>query len=110
VCDDDVFGSVSYPSSYSGYQDELAWAALWLHKATGDEDMLELAKLLYDECCSFSVNRAFSWDDKGPGVQILMYKHTGKQSRQLLLLLLQPLPGNVFVMHLDYSLPLYLSR
>ena len=67
-----------HDSSYSGYKDELAWAALWLHRATGDADMLEQAKALYDECCSFSINRAFTWDDKGPGVQILMYKHTGK--------------------------------
>lgn len=71
------------PSSYSGFLDELAWASLWLHRATGTATYLDKARAVYDSCCSYAMNRAFTWDDQAPGVQLLMYKHTGTRGRTL---------------------------
>jgi len=52
-------------SSWSGYQDELVWAAAWLYKATGDSVYLERAEDLYEEFTFFSrLPVQFSWDDK----------------------------------------------
>ena len=57
-------------SSFSGYNDELVWAALWLHKATGEQAYLDKAKSMYDQ---FGLGTGwFSWDDKAVGVQVLM--------------------------------------
>ena len=42
--------------SYSGYQDELAWAAVWLYKATGEATYLNYAKTIYSGN-GFSGNR-----------------------------------------------------
>jgi hypothetical protein len=62
----------SYYASVSGYKDELLWAALWLHRATGRADYLDY---VVDNADSFSgtgwaINE-FSWDVKYAGVQVL---------------------------------------
>jgi hypothetical protein len=62
----------SYYASVSGYKDELLWAALWLHRATGRADYLDY---VVDNAHSFggtgwAINE-FSWDVKYAGVQIL---------------------------------------
>ena len=62
----------SYYASVSGYKDELLWAALWLHRATGRADYLDY---VVDNADSFggtgwAINE-FSWDVKYAGVQIL---------------------------------------
>jgi hypothetical protein len=62
----------SYYASVSGYKDELLWAALWLHRATGRDDYLDY---VVDNADSFggtgwAINE-FSWDVKYAGVQIL---------------------------------------
>ncbi|AQK68595.1 Endoglucanase 5 precursor [Zea mays] len=60
-----------YPSS-SGYQDELLWAALWLHRATGRRDYLRYA---LDNAEAFGGTgwavSEFSWDIKYAGLQVL---------------------------------------
>jgi hypothetical protein len=60
-----------YPSS-SGYQDELLWAALWLHRATGRRDYLDYALANADEFggTGWAVSE-FTWDIKYAGLQIL---------------------------------------
>ncbi len=74
--------------SNNGYLDELAWAALFLHKATKEARYLQAAEALYPACCSASglsakrksakqTGSAFTWDDKAPGVQLLMFNATG---------------------------------
>jgi endoglucanase len=61
-----------YPSR-NGYLDELAWAAAWNFAATGDKDFLKRARTLYAEAVNTSLaGVAFSWDDKRPGLAVLM--------------------------------------
>lgn len=74
-------------SPTTGYLDELAWAALFLHKATEEARYLQAAESLYASCCSAATTTdkrrrrraeaAFSWDNKAPGVQLLLYNATG---------------------------------
>lgn len=63
-----------YPST-SGYGDELLWAALWLHWATGREDFLEYAVVnAYELGGAVWAIAEFSWDIKYAGVQVLASK------------------------------------
>jgi len=68
-----------YYNSYSGYLDELMWAAAWLHRATNKTSYLEKAETIYNQ--SFA-NSAFrwtqDWDNKNPGAMILLAQATGK--------------------------------
>ncbi|KAF8028672.1 hypothetical protein BT93_E1350 [Corymbia citriodora subsp. variegata] len=57
--------------SSSGYQDELLWAAAWLHRATGDKVYLDYLGSSGD---SGGVRTQFSWDDKYVGAQVLVAK------------------------------------
>ncbi|XP_043725398.1 endoglucanase 12-like [Telopea speciosissima] len=57
--------------SSSGYEDELLWAAAWLHRATGDETYLNYLSSSGNTGGSRSM---FSWDDKFLGVQVLVSK------------------------------------
>ena len=59
-------------SSWSGYGDELVWAAAWLAKATGDSQYLATAESLFDELGLGYTPTEFSWDNKVAGVQILL--------------------------------------
>ncbi|RCV11571.1 hypothetical protein SETIT_2G196500v2 [Setaria italica] len=65
----------SYYASVSGYRDELLWAALWLHRATGRAEYLRYA---VDRAESFGgvgwAMTEFSWDVKYAGVQVLAAK------------------------------------
>ncbi|EAZ44630.1 hypothetical protein OsJ_29250 [Oryza sativa Japonica Group] len=65
----------SYYASVSGYHDELLWAALWLHRATGKEEYLRYA---VDNADSFGgvgwAITEFSWDVKYAGLQVLAAK------------------------------------
>ena len=70
----------SYYASVSGYKDELLWAALWLHRATGRADYLDY---VVDNADSFggtgwAINE-FSWDVKYAGVQILAARVSDRQ-------------------------------
>ncbi|KAL0550107.1 hypothetical protein IC582_014606 [Cucumis melo] len=60
-----------YPSA-SGYMDELLWAAMWLHKASGKEEYLKyvIENALDFGGISWAINE-FSWDIKYAGLQIL---------------------------------------
>ncbi|CAM0944273.1 unnamed protein product [Alopecurus aequalis] len=62
----------SYYASVSGYKDELLWAALWLHRATGKAAYLDY---VVDNAHDFGGTgwaiTEFSWDVKYAGVQIL---------------------------------------
>jgi hypothetical protein len=63
-----------YPSS-SGYKDELLWAALWLHRATGSRRYLDYAVDNADDFggTGWGVSE-FSWDIKYSGLQVLASK------------------------------------
>ncbi|WP_238441974.1 glycoside hydrolase family 9 protein [Streptomyces pratensis] len=45
---DCITDAKSYYNFWSGYQDELVWGAIWLHKATGDASYLAKAETYYD--------------------------------------------------------------
>uniref|UniRef100_A0A453PLT0 Endoglucanase n=1 Tax=Aegilops tauschii subsp. strangulata TaxID=200361 RepID=A0A453PLT0_AEGTS len=80
----------SYYASVSGYKDELLWAALWLHRATGKPGYLDY---VVDNAHDFGGTgwaiTEFSWDVKYAGVQILAARlllrgeHTAEQKRTL---------------------------
>ncbi|KAK9725688.1 hypothetical protein RND81_05G162700 [Saponaria officinalis] len=56
--------------SSSGFQDELMWAAAWLHKATGEQYYFGIL----GNSQPGGTRPMFSWDDKYVGVQILAAK------------------------------------
>lgn len=77
---DESIGVVKgYYASFSGYMDELLWAALWLYKATDNEEYL---MYLLEKAHSFGgitwTMTEFSWDVKYVGVQIIasMVRHS----------------------------------
>jgi endoglucanase len=68
----------------TGPNDEMAWAAVWLHRATGEAAFLTQARQLYATMCkeSQSTTPCFtwtqSWNDKHFGTYVLMAKLTGE--------------------------------
>ncbi|KAM7257541.1 hypothetical protein ACFE04_013282 [Oxalis oulophora] len=72
--------SCPFYCSYSGYQDELLWAAAWLHKATKDSSYLNY--VLSNKGWSQQVNE-FSWDNKFAGMQMLLAKEFSTGEKQL---------------------------
>ncbi|WVZ11563.1 hypothetical protein V8G54_016093 [Vigna mungo] len=62
-------GSCPFYCSYSGYQDELLWAAAWLYKATGESKYLTY--IISNQGQSQAVSE-FSWDNKFVGAQTLL--------------------------------------
>ena len=72
--------SAPFYKSYSGYMDELGWAAVWLYKASADKSYLALAEdEFYEDCCSDTAKTEYSWDRKASAVQLMLYKITKKQ-------------------------------
>ncbi|GLT75990.1 hypothetical protein SLA2020_476770 [Shorea laevis] len=63
-------GECPFYCSYSGYNDELLWAATWLHMATHRPQYMQYVK---EEGISANVAE-FSWDLKYAGVQVLLSK------------------------------------
>ena len=72
---------ISFCSSWSGYNDELAWGAAWLYKATGEASYLNKAKEIFNSNNMCNSNLWFGWDNKVAGVQVLMYDITGQDSQ-----------------------------
>lgn len=69
----------NYYNSYSGYFDELIWAAAWLHRATGEAAYLNKAEALFAERFANAGARwTHSWDDKSYGAAVLLAQLTGK--------------------------------
>ncbi|GKD63574.1 endoglucanase 18-like protein [Tanacetum coccineum] len=64
-------GSCPFYCSYSGYHDELLWAAAWLHKASGERRYLKYA-VSHREWNQPATE--FSWDNKYAGAQTLFAK------------------------------------
>ena len=73
--------------SFSGYQDELVWGAIWLHKAKKAQnysytgEYLVKAEAEYKEM-SKPFNYTFLTDDKSYGVYVLLAQETGKEHYQ----------------------------
>jgi hypothetical protein len=73
--DSSVGAAWRYYASVSGYGDEMLWAALWLHRATGRTEYLDYAVAMADEFggTTWAITE-FSWDVKYAGLQILAAK------------------------------------
>ncbi|GAB3892327.1 hypothetical protein GCM10029964_066940 [Kibdelosporangium lantanae] len=71
--------------SWSGYQDELVWGAIWLYRATGDSSYLAKAETEYtklateQQTTTHSYKWTIAWDDKSYGAYVMLARLTGKQ-------------------------------
>lgn len=74
-----------YYNSYSGYYDELSWAAAWLYMATGDNTYLNKAEGYVSnfgtegQSSYLPYKWAHGWDDKHIGALLLLAQITGKE-------------------------------
>lgn len=81
---DAITDASGYYNSWSGYQDELVWGALWLYKATNDVTYLNKAKAEYPKLNKQSGTTlpsyawTIAWDDKSYGCYILMAQATNE--------------------------------
>ena len=74
---DSIPDAANFYRSWSGYQDELVWGALWLHRATGSASYMAKAKLEYNALSGGGAGNhpyqwGLSWDDKSYGCYVLM--------------------------------------
>ena len=69
-----ITNAVSFYTSYSGYKDELAWASLWLYRATGDVTYKDNFMNEFDNQAMNESPEEFSWDNKWNGVKVLAQK------------------------------------
>ncbi|MGW5717305.1 glycoside hydrolase family 9 protein [Amycolatopsis sp. NPDC003865] len=73
----------NFYKSWSGYQDELVWGAIWLYKATGDSAYLAKARAEYEKLATEpqtttrSYRWTLAWDDKSYGAYVLLAQLTG---------------------------------
>ena len=71
--------------SWSGFNDELVWGALWLYRATGTQSYLTKAQSYYanlgtePQSTIHSYKWTQDWDDKTYGSYVLLAKLTGQQ-------------------------------
>eukprot|EP00897_Mesotaenium_endlicherianum_P006856 jgi/Mesen1/6199/ME000032S05488 len=62
----------AYYKSWSGYNDELVWAAAWLYRATGDATYLNFILSNEASLTGTGYQVMFTWDNKFAGAQILL--------------------------------------
>ena len=80
-----ITDAAGYYNSWSGYQDELVWGAIWLHRATGEASYLAKAEAEYtnlplESGTSFRGHKwTIAWDDKSYGAYVLLARLTGGQ-------------------------------
>ncbi|MEV4398582.1 glycoside hydrolase family 9 protein [Nonomuraea sp. NPDC049607] len=82
---DCISDAQGYYNSWSGFNDELVWGAIWLYRATNDAAYLAKAEAGYDnlgnepQTTTKSYKWTIAWDDKSYGAYVLLHKLTGKQ-------------------------------
>ncbi len=75
---DAITDAQAFYNSWSGYQDELVWGAIWLYRATGDSTYLDKAKSEYaflnteNQSTLKSYKWGQAWDDKSYGSYVLL--------------------------------------
>jgi chitodextrinase len=80
-----ITDATSFYRSWSGFNDELVWGAIWLHRATGDAGYLAKAEQYYDNLSNEnqtdikSYRWTHDWDDKAYGSYVLLAMLTGDQ-------------------------------
>lgn len=78
-----ITDAASYYQSYSGYNDELVWGAIWLYLASNNQDYLDKAISYYSnlgtegQSTDKSYKWGLAWDDKSYGCYALLAKITG---------------------------------
>jgi hypothetical protein len=81
VYTDAIPNAAGFYQSWSGYEDELLWAAAWMAKATSSPLYMSKAVGYYNEWEELQGRPSeFSWDDKTAGAQLLMFELTGDAS------------------------------
>ncbi|WP_051624286.1 glycoside hydrolase family 9 protein [Clostridium akagii] len=74
-----------YYNSWSGFYDELSWAAVWLYLATNDSSYLNKAEsyvanwAVENQTTTIAYKWAHNWDDVHYGAQLLLARITNKQ-------------------------------
>jgi endoglucanase len=80
-----ITAAQGFYTSYSGYNDELVWGAIWLYLATNDSSYLTKAENYYNnlsdqsQTTTKSYQWTMSWDDVSYGCYVLMAEITGQQ-------------------------------
>ena len=75
----DTIPAGGFYESWSGYNDEIVWAAAWIAKATGNQADVDKAEALWAEMAGGNANPSeVSWDDKWAITFLVMYDITGK--------------------------------
>ena len=77
-------------NSWSGYEDELVWGALWMYRATGDTSYLDKAENYFASyleggfqgSSSGGYSWTMNWDDKSYGTVVLLAALTGDEKYQ----------------------------
>lgn len=83
---DCITDAAAFYNSWSGYNDELVWGAVWLYRATGDTAFLTKAQAYYanlsnqGQSAVKSYKWTHAWDDKSYGSYVLLAKLTGQQA------------------------------
>jgi len=78
---------LGYPSS--GYDDDLAWGAAWLHRATGDPAYLSDAFAFFtaaqqNASMTAPTPLAWNWDNQMPGVAFMLANATQWQNQTVI--------------------------
>ncbi len=80
---DCITDAAGYYQSWSGYNDELVWGAIWLYRATDEQAFLDKAQSYYanlsnqQQTTNKSYKWTIAWDDKSYGCYVLLAKLTG---------------------------------
>jgi endoglucanase len=82
---DCITDASSFYNSWSGYNDELVWGAIWLYRATNESAFLDKAQAYYanlsnqQQTTIKSYKWTHAWDDKSYGSYVLLAKLTNAQ-------------------------------
>jgi hypothetical protein len=80
---DAITDASGFYNSWSGYNDELVWGAIWLYRATNETAFLDKAQSYYanlsnqQQTTIKSYKWTHAWDDKSYGCYVLLAKLTG---------------------------------
>ena len=76
---DAITDATAFYNSWSGYNDEIVWGAIWLYRATGDMTYLNKAIAEYPNLgAAGNYTWTLAWDDKSFGSYVLMAELTGQ--------------------------------
>jgi hypothetical protein len=73
---DSIADAKNFYQSFSGYQDEISWAAAWLYRATSESAFLTRAQNEFTQASGYTP----AWDNKSFANSIHLYQLTGKSS------------------------------